>query len=229
MQPYFFPYIGYFQLVNAVDKFIVYDDVNYIKNGWINRNKIIINGKEHYLTIPLKGSSSNIKISELIVAENINWRKILLKQIMLSYGRAENFKAIFEMINRIISNNESSIVKIILQSIREINSLLSISTEIVESSSVYKNNNLKGEERIIEICRKERADFYLNPIGGVELYNSINFKNRDIELRFIKTGVIHYKQFSHEFVANMSIIDVLMHNDINKVKEFLHEYELLQI
>lgn len=226
MQPYLFPYIGYFQLLNAADKFVILDDVNFIKKGWINRNKILINNEPAYFTIPLVKSSQNRLIKDIEISYENNWQEKLVKTIERSYCKAPFYKDATELISKIILKKENKISGLIYFSLLEIRNYLGLKTEIVKSSGIYSNNELKGEERIIDICLKESSKRYFNPIGGIELYSKNFFSEKGICLNFIKTNKIEYQQFGNEFFDSLSIIDVLMFNPKKKVLEFLNEYEI---
>lgn len=227
MQPYIFPYIGYFQLVNAVDEFVLLDDVNYINKGWINRNRIAVNGKEHMFTIPLKDASQNKLINEIQIAQNGKWQKKILKTIEMTYKKSPFFHLAFPVIEKIILSNEQQLSKFLLNSIFEVNSYLDIKTPLKDSSSIVKDMNCKGQARILDICIKERADQYVNAIGGAELYSKELFSKNNIRLHFIQSKAIQYRQFQNEFIPWLSIIDVLMFNDVIVIKNFLNEYELI--
>ncbi|HMS35125.1 MAG TPA: WbqC family protein [Ignavibacteria bacterium] len=227
MQPYLFPYIGYFQLINAVDRFVIYDDVNFIKKGWINRNNILVNGKANLFTVPLKNASQNKLIRDIEISAIYDWKKDLLKTIELSYRKAPCYEEVFEFISRIINNVEINISGYIYHSLVQINRFLNIDTEIVRTSSIYKNRLLKQQNRIIDICKKENSGEYINPIGGLELYSKKLFRENEIDLYFIKTNKIVYRQFNNEFAGSLSIIDVMMFNPKERIKEFLNDYELI--
>lgn len=225
MQPYFFPYIGYFQLINAVDKFIVYDDVNYIKQGWINRNRILLNNNAFFLTVQLKGASSFKKINEIEI--NINKSK-LLKTIYQAYNRAFYFNEVYKLIESIIRFNESNLARFVLNSLFEISKYLNINSIFLISSEICIAPELKGQERILKICRQLDASNYYNAIGGVNLYSKAKFLQDNVKLKFIRPKSIIYNQFDGEFIPNLSIIDVLMFNPKERVIQMLNEYELLE-
>ena len=227
MQPYFLPYIGYFQLMNAVDKFVVLDDVNYINKGWINRNNILVNGKANLFAIPLKEASQNKLINEISVVDEAKWRTKLLKTIELSYKKAPFFAIVYPMIEEIINSGNSKISDLNYYSLVRINNYLDLNTEIVSTSSIYKNSDLKAEKRIIDICLKEHASIYINPIGGTEIYDKNSFTDKKLELFFIKSKEIKYIQFNNDFVPWLSIIDVMMFNSLETIKSFLEQYTLV--
>jgi len=227
MQPYIFPYIGYFQLIKAVDKFVIYDDVNFINKGWINRNRILVGGKDHLFTIPLKDASQNKLIFEVELSESEPWRKKLLKTIQQSYQKAPNYQTVFPIIEEIVNFDTRTINELIIHCLKRICSYLSIETEIVLTSRIYNNTDLKGPERILDICKQENAQHYINPIGGMELYDKSKFSSQDIRLNFIRSTASAYPQYKNAFVPWLSIIDILMFNDLEKINSLLKEYELI--
>lgn len=226
MQPYFFPYIGYWQLMNAVDKYVIYDDVNYIKRGWINRNNILINGKSSIINLEIKGASQNKLINEIYVSDDKIYRTKLLKTIEHSYKKSPYFNDVFPIIEEIIFNDEEIVSLYLENLIKKIAQYLDINTEFVLSSQIDKNNALKGQDKIVEICKKMDATEYYNAIGGIELYSAEFFKSNDIQLSFLKTDLIEYKQFKNDFQPNLSIIDVMMFNSKTEIKYFLEKYSL---
>lgn len=227
MQPYFLPYIGYWQLLNAVDKYVIYDDVNFIKGGWINRNRMLMNGEPKLFNIQMQGASPNKLINEIEVSNNKVWKKKLLKTIENSYRKAPFYTDVFPIIEEIINYDECNLAKYLANSIKKVCNYLNIETELIVSSTLYKDNSLKSQEKVIEICKELKATEYYNAIGGQELYSYEDFKDVDIKLSFLKSNEIKYKQLKDEFVANLSILDVLMFNSINDVKNFLNQYELI--
>lgn len=227
MQPYFLPYIGYFQLINAVDKFIIYDDVSYINKGWINRNNILINGASSLFTIPLINAGQNRKINEIEITEDNTWKTKLLKKVSFSYAKAPFFKSVFSLVEQIINTETKQISTLNTVALAEICLYLSINTEFIESSSIYKNVILKGQDRILDICICEKATQYFNPFGGVELYDRTLFSEYEVNLSFIQSKPIEYKQFENSFVPWLSIIDVLMFNSKDNLASMLNQYILL--
>lgn len=226
MQPYFFPYIGYWQLINAVDIFVLYDDVNFIKKGWINRNNILLNKSKHLITIPLLNVSQNKHINECIISDDDKIINNIIKTINLAYRKAPYYNLVFPTLEKIIKT-KGSISDLVLKSVLWIKEYLNIDTEIILSSSIDKNNELKGQDKIIEIVKKLNGNHYINAIGGQELYDKEIFNNNEIKLNFIKMKEIKYKQFNNEFVPNLSFIDVLMFNSPEEIKNMLGMYELV--
>jgi len=227
MQPYIFPYIGYFQLINAVDKFVIYDDVNFINKGWINRNNILVSGQPHLFTIPLKDASQNKLINEVELMTTDPWKKKFLKTVQQSYQKAPNYIAVFALIEEIIQTETKTIHELTVHALKQVCIYMGINTEIAYSSTVYKNTHLKGPDRILDICKQENASQYINPIGGMELYEKSKFANEGIRLNFLKSVASPYSQFKNAFVPWLSIIDILMFNDSENINKLLKEYELI--
>lgn len=228
MQPYFLPYIGYMQLVNAVDTFVVYDDVAFINRGWVNRNRMLVNGQEYMFTVPLKEASQNKRICDITLADDPKWRGKILRTIEQSYRKAPYYATVYPLIEKIINFTTDSISELIVNSLIELNQFLGISTRLVYSSTMYQNGHLKAQERILDICRQEQATHYINPIGGMELYDKAIFAEANIQLHFIQSRRIEYAQLNRsEFIPWLSILDVLMFNDLPTVKAMLGAYDLI--
>ena len=227
MQPYFLPYIGYWQLINAVNKYVIYDDVNYINRGWINRNRILINGKPAYFNIPLLGASQNRKINEIKINHDKRLLDKGLKTIEMAYKKAPYFIDVFPRIAEIMNDNSECLASFIQNSIINICSYLEIETELILSSSLNKDNTLKGEEKILEICSILNATEYYNAIGGKKLYSFDKFCEKGIQLKFLNTDPIEYVQFKNVFQPNLSILDVMMFNSVEEIKKMLTYYTLI--
>lgn len=224
MQPYFMPYIGYFQLINAVDKFVIYDDVQFIKGGWINRNYLLLNDEKFMFNLILNGASANKLINEITVQVNQNK---LIKTIYYSYNKAPYFKTVISLIENILNYEDKNLAKFIGNSIINICDYLKIHTAILYSSMLSKNNELKAQDKVISICKLLNADTYINAIGGQELYDKETFNRDNIQLKFIKSNLSSYKQFKNEFVPWLSIIDVMMFNSVDEINEMLDNYEFI--
>jgi hypothetical protein len=227
VQPYLFPYIGYFQLINAVDRFVVYDDVNFMKKKWINRNNILIANQPNFFIIPLKKVSQNKLIKDVEIAVDLNWKSKIVKKIEMSYRKAPYFQKAFDLFEKIINQNQTHISNLAITSLKEVCSYLNIQTHLTPSSTIYKNSHLGSQERIIDICKKENADHYINPIGGADLYSKEHFVYHQIQLNFLKSELIIYRQFKNEFVPHLSILDTIMFNDAEAVHNFLKRYQLI--
>ena len=227
MQPYFLPYIGYWQLINAVEKYIICDDVNFIKCGWVNRNKILINGEGKLRNLQMHKASQNKFINQLEVQGNPVYNKGLLKTLETCYKKAPHYEDVFPVIESIITLDEKNLARYLEFSIRRVCEYLSIDTDFIVSSTITKNNDLHGQDKVIEICKVLGADEYINAIGGQALYSPEDFAAQGIQIKFLKTGEIRYQQFKNEFVPNLSIIDVMMFNSLEEICELMDDYELV--
>jgi hypothetical protein len=228
MQPYFFPYIGYFQLVNAVDEFVIYDNIQFTKKGWINRNRILVNHKDDYISLPLKKDSDYLNINQRLLADTWNVdRKKMLNRIVESYRKSPQFDQVYVLLENCLNADDSNLFDFILNSLKQILAYLSISSKIVISSSIDIDHDLKSEEKVLAICKAQKAEEYINPIGGLELYSKERFELNGIKLQFQKSKPINYSQYKDEFVPWLSIVDVLMFNTKDEVSFFLREYNLV--
>jgi hypothetical protein len=229
MQPYLFPYIGYFQLLRAVDRFVFYDDVAFIKQGWINRNRLLINGRASYFTVPVSHASSFTLIRDALVddgSQHRRWIEKTLKTFQNAYRRAPEFVRVYPMVESVFAKPTSGVAELAVASLKAVAAFLDIGTEWVESSTRYGNAHLKGEERVIAICRAEQATDYVNAAGGKELYSREPFEASGLRLHFLQSRAIQYRQFGDPFVPSLSIIDVLMFNPIAAVQAFLVDCDL---
>lgn len=223
------PYIGYFQLINTVDKFVLYDNIEYTKKGWINRNRILVNGKDEYITLPLKKDSDYLHVNQRFLSDNFNVEiKKTLNKIGEVYRKAPQYTQTMRLLNEIFLYEEKNLFKFIKHSIFRLLSFLDINTEIVISSELNIQHVLKSEDKVLAICKKLKSNTYINPIGGVSLYSHSTFKQKQINLLFLKSNPIQYHQFNKEFIPWLSIIDVLMFNDIEMVKQLINtEFQLI--
>lgn len=227
MQPYFFPYIGYWQLIHAADRFIIYDDVNYIKGGWINRNRILINGKPVYITVPLHQASSYKRICDMVTQVAPVWRDKLVKMVEITYRKAKYFDEVFPVIERLVRTEVMNLSDYLSHQIQALAEFMGIGTQIVVTSQIYGNDHLSGQARLLDICRREGATIYINPQGGQALYDSGAFRNAGIGLQFIVMRPIPYKQRATGFVPYLSIIDALMEIGPVEIKNHLDEFDLI--
>ena len=228
MQPYFFPYIGYFQLIYMVDQFVLYDNIEFTKKGWINRNRMLQNGKPEYFTLPLRKGSDYLNVNQRFLADTseIELSKIL-RRISANYRKSPFFRDFYPILEEVFLSKKQNLFDFIYHSIQSILNYLDIETSIVISSDLTKEISfLKKEKKVLEICKVLNASSYVNPSGGKDLYNKNEFKNENINLEFCKTKYIEYTQFKNDFIEHLSIIDVCMFNDKQTVKSFLKDYDV---
>jgi hypothetical protein len=247
MQPYFFPYIGYFQLINAVDKFIIYTKLNFIKKEWMNRNRILDsgNGSIVQIGIPLVKGGSNHKIDEVKIYNESNWQKKLKNIIISNYKKAPFFDEVYSFLEELIDVKYEYLYHFNIVSIVKICNYLGITTEISYEDTYFpliekklKERQLYYKEypediypakvlRIFEICQNEKSNIYYNAIGGMKLYDKYIFKKNNIDLHFLLTKNVVYNRKNNFFEPNLSIIDVIMFNSPIEVKVMLEEYIIL--
>jgi hypothetical protein len=248
MQPYFFPYIGYFQCIHAVDRYILYDNVNIARNKWVAGNKIIVSGEPKRIQLDLKYKSSLKKIKDINLSDSNRLVNKLLRSFYFSYSRSTYFEEIYPFMESLLVYETHSLSEFNCNAITEISKILDIDTEIIQSSSryddieerlnqnpiendYYSKYNLEEPSvmklRVLEICSQEKATTYINAIGGQELYLKPDFKQNNIDLFFVKTKAYSYKQRSKEFHPHLSIIDILFSCGIQGTKELLTQYELI--
>jgi rhodanese-related sulfurtransferase len=227
MQPYFFPYIGYFQLMNAVDEFIVYDNIEFTKKGWFNRNRILVNGHDSFVTIPLKKDSDYLDVRDRYLADSWSTERIkMLNRIKESYRKAPQFEVVYPLVEKCICFEDANLFNFILNSLTQVKEYLEIRTSFIVSSTIPIDHTLKSDKKVIAICKEGNADAYMNPIGGIQLYIKDEFKNEGIDLNFLKANDFEYKQFNNEFVPWLSIIDVMMFNSKETITKMLTQYSL---
>lgn len=227
MQPYFMPYLGYWQLMNYVDHYVIYDDVNYIKGGWINRNRILCNGEVNYFNLQLLGASPNKLINEIEVCTTPAVINKKLRILESSYGKAPYFKDVFPIIKSILHYDNSNLAIFLKNSFESLSQYLDIHTDFILSSTLDKDNSLKGQDKIISICKHLKATEYINASGGQHLYFKEAFAQNNLSLTFLCLNDFSYPQFSKTFLPNLSIIDVMMHNSKDDLKEALNSFNLI--
>lgn len=227
MQPYFFPYIGYFQLIAAADLFIVYDNIKYTKKGWINRNRILQSGKDATFTLPLKNAPDSLDIGERELAADFN-RDKLLNRLRGAYHFAPYFVQTFPLVERIVRHEGMNLFHFLHHSIAKTCGHLGITTELRISSDIAIDHDLKNQDKVLALCEAVGASVYVNASGGMELYSKEMFRNRGIDLKFIRSKPFEYPQYGDKFVPWLSIIDVMMFNPLETIKKYLDvNYELI--
>jgi hypothetical protein len=220
MQPYFLPYLGYFQLISAVDTFIVYDNIQYTKKGWINRNRILRNGEAVLFSLPLQRASDFLDIRERNLAAGFVPDE-LLNRFTGAYRQAPNFSSVFPILEDILRHEDTNLFRFLHRSISKLCDYLRIGTPIRISSDIAINHNLTKQDKVIALCRATGATTYVNSIGGVDLYSPADFRASETDLKFLDSKPSEYAQFGHSFVPSLSIIDVLMFNPAETVRAWV--------
>lgn len=227
MQPYFFPYIGYFQLIAAVDLFIVYDNIKYTKKGWINRNRMLQNGKDVMFSLPLKSDSDYLNVFERELAPDFDCNK-LLGQFKGAYRHAPYFVQTFPLIEQVALHEDMNLFGFLHHSIVKTCEHLGITTEIRMSSNIAIDHGLTNEDKVLALCEAVGASTYVNAIGGMELYSKETFREKGVDLKFIQSNPFEYPQFGDAFVPWLSMIDVMMFNPLDAIQTCIStNYELI--
>jgi hypothetical protein len=218
MQPYFFPYVGYFQLMAGVDRFVVYDDVAFIKNGWVNRNRILLAGEPHYITVPVR-ARLGVAIRETPVdAAQANLLRKLRSRVEDAYRRTAHRDLVVGVLDEALAAGPN-IGDVARASVLAVARLLGIATAIVPTSSAYGNEALHGQDRVIDVCKREGASEYRNAPGGRGLYDGASFGAHGIRLTFLEAVVPPYPQAgAHAFVPGLSILDVLANCGVEETR-----------
>lgn len=230
MQPYFFPYLGYFQLIHATDKFVIYDNIKYTKKGWINRNRILVNGQPDYITANLRKDSDSLNVDQRHLAND--WFEVgapkLVRRLESLYKKAPYFQEWYEEIRHLILYPAPNLFTYLWHQLERLCCLFGLLPQhcLVPSSVLCVDDSLKSQDRVLATCKAMHADTYINPIGGLKLYNKQDFESNGIQLQFHLMDTFTYPQFSDNFISHLSIIDVLMFNSLEQVKALLGRYSL---
>lgn len=230
MQPYFFPYIGYFQLIQAVDEFVIFDNAQYIRRGWMNRNRILNGQKEiAYINMPIQKADRETKIKDIIVNHNSDWKEKIYHQLNY-YRKAPNYDFVMESLNECLNINNDSLSQFNTIVLKRICDLLEIDTKITVLSEEIPmiNEANAADEWGIKVAKALNATTYINAIGGIEFYNQQKYNANNLDIQFIKPVLKPYKQFNNVFITGLSIIDVMMFNNPEEIKEMLEIHELIK-
>lgn len=232
MQPYFFPYLGYFSLIKYTDKWIVFDTVQYIERGWINRNRIINPNKpeDMYINIPLENHHRDILIKDVLISSNENYKDKILAQLWSSYRkRAKYFNNIYKLVEEVLALNTKSITELNVYALKKVNDYLEIpfDYEIFSKMNLTIDEVHDSGEWALNISKALNASEYVNPPGGIELFNREKFKQNNIDLKFLKINLRPYNQKKAKFIEGLSIIDVMMFNDIKTINKMLEDYTII--
>lgn len=230
MQPYLFPYPGYFQLMKAADKFVLYDDVAFRRGGWINRNRLLdpSTGVIWYFTLPVKNASPHRAINELEIGGPARWQDQLLRRFCMCYSKARNFKVVCGLVETIVLNPDKNLAVVLRDSLHAVRDLLGIDTPIIASSAIYENRCLARTSRVIDIVQREGGTVYLNAEGGRTLYAEADFREAGLELRFLEHRDLAYAQLGEGgFQPRLSVLDALLHCSPECLRTLLSSYTIV--
>lgn len=223
MQPYLFPYLGYYQLVFCSDIFVFYDDVTYIKGGYINRNAILSQNKAQRFTIPVPGASSNVLIKDLNFSPDV--RKVL-SSIQQSYSKATFFADVYPIVEKVLTQSNRNVADLCRNSVSAVFEYLGINKQFHFSSELSYDRTLSPADKLVQMCKLFQCEEYINSPGGQALYSKEFFSSQNVALNFIFQKNVQYKQGASDYTPYLSIIDVLMWNSIEECRKLLLDYEL---
>jgi hypothetical protein len=227
MQPYFFPYLGYLQLMCSCDLFVILDDVQYMKGGWINRNRILVGGQPGWLTFPVEKDSIQLQINERSYAAGEGPRSTILAQLDNAYRKAPHHGSVMPLVEAVMAFEDTNVAGFNTNLLRTLHERLDLGCTLLVSSQLDKDPALTGQERVIDMCRRLGATQYINAIGGMALYDRESFGRHDIDLKFVRGWLAPYPQLGAPFVPGLSIIDVMMFNAPSELPALLDDYELV--
>lgn len=247
MQPYFFPYLGYFQAMHAVDKYILHDRLHYIKEGFVHRNRYLtVGGDVKFFNIAIRKKSSYSLIGDVRVADHVPWRGKIKEQLKQNYRRAPFFEKVFPLVEKVVDADTDFLAEINAKSIAMVRDYLGIPCELIPNAENYMDveaqlqsiyaGELGGQfeiekkaMRMMMVCQKENARIFINAIGGRDLYDPDQFRSRGVDLYFVQSEIVEYKQCGTKpFQANLSILDVLFNCSREEVRDMLSCYDLIK-
>ena len=211
-QPYFFPYLGYFQLIDSVDTFVFLDDANFITRGWVNRNRIMVNGAAMLFTLPLRKASQSVPINRTMVdlAGFPEWRRRFRETLRRNYAASPQLGDVLALVDHVLAAAPEGLAPLARRSVELSCSYLGIDTPLQVASADYPSSGARSVDRIIEICHAAGASMYVNAPGGRHLYQPDRFHREDLGLAFLEPRLDPYPQPGGAFVPRLSILDVML-------------------
>ena len=228
MQPYFFPYIGYFQLMNLCDEFIVFDTAQYIKKGWINRNRILHpEGKPSYVNVPIQKFKSNTLIKDILIDNKVDWKQSIINRLQQYYKNAPYKEEVTAFVGDCLSGEFSSLSELNVHLLKETCNYLNINCRItsLSKSNIEYEDATAPDEWGLNICKALHAKTYINAPGGILFFDKNKYKKEDIEIKFIAPILNNYTQNGETFIPGLSILDVMMFNSVEDIRKMLLSYE----
>jgi hypothetical protein len=226
MQPYFFPYIGYFQLIQAADRFFVCDEVQYIRHGWINRNRISSNSPEgfSYIIMPVKKHAHTAAIKTIQCVDGNDWKEKILTQIQV-YKKAPHYREVQKFLQHCFQHRHTGVSNLNVYFLQQTVQYIGLNKTIEvheEGRKQYTDRN----ERPVDICKENEAAAYINMIGGKALYDKDFFTANGIALSFLQPVVQPYLQ-PGAFVPGLSVIDAMMYNTPAELRMMIADHEIV--
>lgn len=229
MQPYIFPYVGYFQLIKAVDVFVFFDDVQFKRRSYITRNAILINEESNAFSIPVQKGNQQDLINQIKLhdGEFENWKNKFLRSLNHAYAKAPYFKPVYDLAQAVFETDCTTIGMLTKRSIEKTCDYLKVEVEFKNSTSLDYDREGDGQDKILSICGLLQANTYINAINGRSLYTSETFQEQGVDLFFLEPKVEPYKQFDSGFIPNLSIIEMMMFLSPEEIGKHLEKYKLI--
>jgi hypothetical protein len=226
MQPYFIPYIGYFQLIDSVDHFVIADNYQFTKQSWLNRNRLLFDGSPTYYSIALKKSSDFVNISEKLISDDFD-PDHLIRKFSNSYAKRPYYHQANKILLKVFSHNATSLLELNTLAIHYICDYLEIQTEIHLISQLNVDVNANRNEKIYSTCALLGAKEYVNAPGGRDIYTRDTFEARNLILKFLRPNLVEYDQGCSNFIDQLSIIDLIANLDKGEIiSRHLRSYTL---
>ena len=230
MQPYFFPYIGYYALIKHSNHFVFFDTPQFIRHGWIDRNRILKpTDSWQYIKVPIVKHPRNTCINEISIQNEILWKNRIIRQVEHYKKKAIYYKNTIDLIKEVFNFEGNSIVDLNIKTVTTVMQYLNISF----SFSVFSKLNLdisetnSPDEWALNISTKLNVTTYLNPVGGLSFFDKSKYQKAGINLKFLKTVLLPYDQKRTNFEPSLSIIDVLMFNSPESIRNMLEAVEFI--
>lgn len=234
MQPYFFPYIGYYQLIDHVDQWVVFDKTQYIRKGWVNRNRVLhpdVNKEWNYITVPVRKHDKSTPISLIEINNDLQWKKEIAGKLSHYKRVAPYYQAVLDLLDECFSQEAELLSDFLI-------TCLSASCERLQidfSPLVFSKMNLNIDDAkhagqwALNIASALDAQEYVNPPGGYKIFDEAEFRAKSVNLRFLSSSISSYNQGKRPFVSGLSIIDVMMWNSADQIKEMLSRYSIMSL
>jgi hypothetical protein len=233
MQPYFFPYLGYFALIAATDEWVVFDTAQYIRRGWVNRNRVLSSGKDgwKYIRIPVEKSSQLTRICEMKTASS----SVLFTNVVNSLDDYRCWETPFydetrQLLEACLTASSDDLTDCLVRCLTQTCEHLQIpfAPRLYSTLDITQPADPQPGDWALQTALQLGATEYLNPPGGRDLFDPTAFHNAGIHLTFLEHKLPRYQQRA-EFIAGLSIIDVLMWNGRIRTRELLTDYQLDQV
>ena len=233
MQPYFFPYLGHFDLINLVDEWIVFDTPQYMRHHWVNRNRVLHpNAGWQYITVPLRKHPQDTPINQVQIAMENDWRNRILRQLEHYRREAPYYKQVAGFLEECFSEASPNLSETNILTLRKTCQRLGISTpfHVFSQMDLALTEDVEGPgDWALNISRVVGASEYVNPPGGAALFNESKFTADNIKLTIQAFMNMIYPCGPYQFEPGLSVLDVMMWNSPEQIKQYLDTCHLGEI